>query len=318
MTENDRYLWDRTGPVDEEVERLERLLAPLAHPEGAAPPSLRPSPLVAWIPFAAAASLLAAGLAAWTGSGAGRPPETSPEGVIPAGASVVADGAPVPAGQWIQATDAPREVVLGHSGSLTLDRGSRLQVRHLAADETRLFLERGSLEARIGAGVKPRFFQVDTNAARCVDLGCRYTLSVDAAGVSRVVVLTGQVSFETETREVYVPRGATCVARTGSGPGTPRFENAPAALSEAADAFDAASPAARSAASARVLAEVKTPRDTLVAWHLLEDADPEIARAAETALVAVAARPEGLSEHAGPPTAQDRERWKAHLESSWW
>src|SRR3954470_10558163 len=31
MSEPDDYLWDRSGPADPEVERLEKLLAPLAH-----------------------------------------------------------------------------------------------------------------------------------------------------------------------------------------------------------------------------------------------------------------------------------------------
>ena len=319
MTDNDRWLWDRTGPPDEDVERLERLLAPLGLGEGAAALGSPPR-LVAWVPFGVAASLLVAGLVAWALARSEQPAGTAPAGKIAPGSALVADGRPVLAGAWIRAGDAPRQVVLGEMGSVTLDPGSRLQVTRVGADETRLFLERGSLEARISAAARPRFFQVDTKAARCVDLGCRYTLAVEEGGVARVRVVTGQVSFETEEREVFVPRGATCAASPGSGPGTPRFEDSPPALVEALDAFDAAvsAPGARRRElSARVLAEVKTPRDTLVAWHLLEDRDAEIARAAAGALEQRAGRPPGLSDAADRATVGDRALWKDHLAPFW-
>ena len=319
MTDNDRWLWDRTGPADEEVERLERLLSPLGLREGAGPALPRPR-LVAWVPFGVAASLLVAGLVAVALAGSEGPAGKAPDERVAAGPSVVADGQRVLPGAWIRATDAPRQVALGHMGNVTLDPGSRLQVTRVGADETRLFLERGSLEARISADARPRFFQVDTQAARCVDLGCRYTLAVDEGGVARVRVVTGQVSFETEEREVFVPRGATCAASPSAGPGTPRFEDSPPALVEALDAFDAASqasPARRRELSARVLAEVKTPLDTLVAWHLLEDADAEIARAAAGVLNERAGRPPGLSDAAGRPTVGDRALWKDRLAPFW-
>src|SRR5512132_3704275 len=79
---DDRYLWDKTGPPDPEVERLEQTLASLAHDEAplALPPSavkerplaereravergrrepLRP-PFSRWLPFGVAAFSAAA------------------------------------------------------------------------------------------------------------------------------------------------------------------------------------------------------------------------------------------------------------------
>jgi hypothetical protein len=157
---------------------------------------------------------------------------------------------------------------------------------------------------------------VDTDAARCVDLGCRYTLEVADDGVATVRVVTGQVAFETESREVFVPAGANCVARKDRGPGTPRFDDAPDAVAKAFDAFDAADGAAARRERAQIaLDSVAGGRDTLPAWHLLQDADAEIVRAASARLTTVA----GACDVApGADSAAVRAAWKEHLWAKCW
>jgi len=295
------YLWDRSGPEDPEIAELERALAPLAH--RGAPPRVR---RVRLRPLAiAAGALLAIGGALLLRGGSVPPaPLEGPP------LRVAATGATLLPGAWIEARETEHELFLGDVGRITLRLGSRMQVRALGDETTRLFLARGALEASIAADARPRFFQVDTDAARCVDLGCRYTLEVDDAGDARVDVTFGQVAFETETREVYVPRGAVCLAKRGRGPGTPRFKDSAPALAAALDAYDAAPAESRLEAARAALALVERPRDTLAAWHFLQDADAAVARAAEARLAEVAGRPEG--------DAPNREAWKAHLEAGWW
>ena len=309
----DDHLFDPTASHDPEVERLERLLRPLGRRDDApiaAPRRTRNRWIV--VGLAAAAALVAAVTvprdAPVPSPAAGRGAEVRDERT----------DATVAVGAWIDAGEADREILVGDVGRVTLAARSRLQVRYVSAETTRLYLERGRLEARVAADARPRFFQVDTDAARCVDLGCRYTLEADGEGVATVRVVTGQVAFEAGPREVFVPAGASCVARTGSGPGTPRFDDARDGLCAALDAFDAAIGA--SAESRRSLARaaldaVDDGRDTLAAWHLLQDPDAEIAAAAASRLVAVAG---AVVTVPGAAAQEVRAAWKERLEPLWW
>ena len=54
---SDQYLWDRSGPPDPEIERLEQVLAPLRYGK---PLPVRKPPVLRW---AAAAAVVAAALA---------------------------------------------------------------------------------------------------------------------------------------------------------------------------------------------------------------------------------------------------------------
>jgi hypothetical protein len=326
MNEHD-YLFDRSGPPDPDVERLERLLSPLAHPGGAAPrvPGTRAAAAPVrlrhtwrWTSALAAVAAAAAVLLIVLSSERDtplRPPTPSGPAL-----TVVGAGRQLAEEAWVESGTESTELRLGSVGQVTLDPGTRLQVRRLQDDETHLFLERGLLHARVSGDARPRFFQVDTPAARCVDLGCEYTLSVDAVGDAEVSVWTGQVAFENEGREVYVPAGAMCRATRAHGAGTPRFEDAAPALVEAVAAFDAAEALPvgdRRARADALLAATANAQDALSAWHLLQDPDDEVAIRARARLIAVAGAPEG---GAGGPARSDaaaRKRWKEHLASSW-
>ena len=312
---DDDFLYDRSGAPDIDVEKLERVLRPLGRRDDApirpVTPRRRGRLVLVTLAAAAAAALLRVLLV----------PATEPaQPAVASGPAIrdAADSASFAAGDWVETADAGREILVGDLGRVTLAARSRLQVRHVSSETTRLYLARGSLEARVGADVRPRFFQVDTDAARCVDLGCRYTLDVAKDGVATVRVVTGQVAFETATREVFVPAGAVCVARRGSGPGTPRFEDARAALGDAFDALDGAAsgtPARRRELAAAALDEVRDGRDTLPAWHLLQDADAEIVRAAASRLADVAGDCD-VDVHATP--AAIREAWRSRLQGRFW
>ena len=306
---DDAYLWDRTGEPDEDVQRLEALLAPLAH-DGRVPVRLVSPPRRRRGRLAVAAVLaVGLGLGSWAlWREPGTPPLALLRRSLTAGTERLGEDA------WIDADAGDVELALGERmGRITLEAGGRLQVRRLDAEVTRLYLDRGRLEASIAADVRPRFFQVDTPATRCVDLGCRYTLEVDENGGAFVDVLTGRVAFESRGDEVYVPANATCRASRDGRAGTPRFRDTPAELVEALDAYDAAAGGeadARLRFAQAVCDRSQRVEDTLGVWHLLRDPDARIVDLAQAALVRLA----GFDLEVVPTT---REGWKRELEWLW-
>jgi hypothetical protein len=120
-----------------------------------------------------------------------------------------------------------------------------------------------------------RFF-VNTPSAVAVDLGCAYTLEVDARGAGLLRVASGWVAFERAGREAFVPAGAICASRPAHGPGTPYFEDASPAFRDALEAldFEARVGDARRAALQVLVSEARRS-DALTLWHLLSRVVPE-------------------------------------------
>lgn len=260
---NEDYLWDRSGPPDPEIERLERALAPLRYRHRAeflAVPAPRSRPR--WTALAAAAALLvAAGLLATRppgGSAAGWQ-IASLQGSASLGGKAAAVSATLGAGKLLRT---------GYSSTLTLqsddvgkiDLGPDSELR--AASAHKVTLRRGHLHAFIWA--PPRQFVVDTPSARAVDLGCEYTLNVDAAGDGLVHVDMGWVAFQYQGHESFIPAGAECVTRRSLGPGIPFYADAPASWRASLSDWESGD----SGALAAVLRDSR-PRDALTLWHLL-------------------------------------------------
>ncbi len=153
---------------------------------------------------------------------------------------------------------------VGEIGEVEVESNSRIKLIKANVTEHRLALERGKMSARISA--PPRLFFVDTPSGEAIDLGCAYTMQVDDSGAGLLHVTLGEVALVRDGREVYVPRYGMCRSRTGIGPGTPYFEDAPDKLVSALDRFDFEN--GGEAAFAEVLKECR-PRDTFTLWHLL-------------------------------------------------
>ena len=283
---DDRYLWDRTGSGDPEVARLEALLRPLGHrrPLGELPardlpvPDARPRTSV----FAmvrttlAAAAAVVLGLGLWFASGAVRggwdvialDGQPVVDGVTLAGEGLLRRG-----GSLVTDANSRARIHVGQIGRVDVEPGSRLGLVTAGAREHRLSLEAGTIHARIWA--PPRFFFVNTPAAEAIDLGCAFTLQVDGDGAGLLRVTHGWVQFAYDGREAFIPQGAVGATRPGYGPGTPRFEDAPAAFAAALDLLDFDPDAGgRAAALEQVLTSAR-PRDALTLWHLLSRGSPE-------------------------------------------
>ena len=235
---SDDYLWDRTGPPNLEVARLEQRLAPLRYRQRPAPPSR-----ARW-PLAAALLATAAGLVLMV-----TPGDRSSAWQIA--------GMKLRQGQTVRTGDAAVRLEAGEIGRVDLAPHSVLR-----AAGVRLALQRGELHAFIWAPA--RQFVVETPSARAIDLGCEYTLNVDEKGDGVLRVQMGWVAFQVGDREAFIPAGATCVTRRRAGPGIPYFEDAPEALRRGIDGFERGDPSAL----ARLLAAAR-PHDGLTLWHLL-------------------------------------------------
>jgi len=257
---SDDYLWDRSGPPDPEIERLERTLAPLRYRHRADLAQLPRRPRVWW---AAAAAVFLGALATWQ---LRVPPAqatswqvASLEGAAHLGSRNAEVSMSVGAGQMVR-TGSGSQLRLQADEVGRVDLGPDSELR--AASSSRMALNRGQLHAFILA--RPREFVVDTPSARAVDLGCEYTVNVDETGNGLLRVAMGWVAFQFAGHEAFIPAGAACVTRKREGPGIPYYEDAPETWRQALAAYERGDAAALDPllASAR-------PRDGLTLWHLL-------------------------------------------------
>jgi hypothetical protein len=237
------WLWDRSGPPDPEIERLEETLAPLRYQHRPLPSRRKYWPVAVGVIAAAAA------LVVWSVPTA---PETQWQ----------VSGAKVRRGQILRTAAGAIHLEAEAVGRVDLAPNSELR----AATDKRLSLQHGQLHAFIWA--RPTEFVVDTPSARAIDLGCEYTLNVDADGDGLLKVSMGWVAFAVAGHESFIPAGAECRTRKRGGPGIPYFEDAPDTLRAAVAAFDRGD----RAAIEPILAGARD-RDGLTLWHLLTRVD---------------------------------------------
>lgn len=326
----DDYLWDRSGPPDPEVERLERRLAgfrgSLEEPAWPSEPGgrgVRRRRLL--LPLAAAAVLILA-IAIWLRAPRGDVDTpwaiVSIDGELRQGVRADPVGRPLAAGRWIEtAADSRALLAAEEVGQIAVEPGTRLRVVDGGAREHRLQLAHGTLRAVVWA--PPGRLVVDTPSSTVVDLGCAYTLRVDRRGVGRIEVTAGWVAFAHDGRESFIPAGAVAATRPGSGPGTPYYDDATPALQRAVARFDLHAPQreTREAALAEILAEAR-PRDALTLWHLLARVDAEERGRVYDRLASFVPPPPGVTRAGilhGDHTMRDR-WWNAlgHGDLDWW
>jgi hypothetical protein len=217
-------------------------------------------------------------------------------------------------GQWLETDGSSRaKINVAGIGHVEVEPNSRLRLVETRLLEHRLALARGTLHATILA--PPRLFFVDTPSAVAVDLGCAYTLQVDDAGASLLRVDSGFVAFVRDGRESIVPAGALCATRPGIGPGTPYFEDAPAALRSALARFDFAGGGNE---ALRVVLAAARPGDSLTLWHLLFRVTGAGRRQVYDALTALTPPPSGVTREGVLRLDQKMlDLWKAEMEMHW-
>ena len=210
-----------------------------------------------------------------------------------------ASGATWPVGHWIDTGAGEEQLVAAEIGRVTVGPGSRVRLLRTGEAEHRLELAEGSLEAFIFA--PPELFFVETPAATAVDMGCAYELDVAVDGSGTLRVTGGWVELAPKDQNRMpsrVPAGAVCRISAAEGPGVPRFEDAPAAFTDALEGLATNRPGALGEALAQARA-----RDSLTLWHLIgrtEGAAREAVVDRLIALVPADANREGALELDGP------------------
>ena len=318
---DDRYLWDKSGPPDPEVERLERLLGRFRQnrPAPRAPRRFLSAPALA-----ALAALLVLGVGAvWIAARPGKAWGVARLAGAPrVGSERIGETGQLAVGEWLE-TDASSRAKLrvGRIGQVEIAPNSRLRLVAARFRDHRLALERGTIAARIWA--PPRLFFVETPSALAVDLGCVYTLTVDGSGGGLLSVTAGWVELDRGGRESLVPAGASCATKPGVGPGAPFYNDASPAFREALARFDFER--GEAAALDVVLAEARK-RDALTLWHLLLRTEAEEQRRVFRRLAALVPPPSGVTEE-GIRLRDDKmlEAWRGQLglrwfrkEAPWW
>jgi FecR protein len=290
IPERDDYLWDASGALDPEIQRLESLLAEFRH-DGrplvlpAEMPSAATQPLSRVIQFpwisrlATAAVVLLAIAAGMFSLRRARTPDSSIAWNV-----VTLAGDPQVGSQTLSTKDLNAKLRVGQTlttnstssasvfqddlGEIRVDPNSRLHLLQSGPDRKRIELELGTIHAAIWA--PPTQFIVETPSATAVDLGCAYTLQVAADGSGTLRTTLGWVGFHLHGRDSFIPAGAMCLTRPGIGPGTPYFEDASSQFRDALYAFDTAPQSAETHSSQLdiVLTQARA-RDALTLWHLL-------------------------------------------------
>jgi len=276
------YLWDRSGPPDLEVARLERLLGQLRqqHPPrplrlaAPQPSRSRPWSFVVMLTAAAASVVMLVGLTWWFRSeSAPALSVTRLEGTPRIASRPIGDRRDLAVGRWLETDQQARASIdVGNIGRVEIEPRTRIGLISTRPGDYRLHLARGTMHALIWA--PPGQFFVETPSSTAVDLGCSYTMTVDDGGVGLVRVTSGWVGFDWRGRESFIPAGAVCLTRPGLGPGTPHYDDTSASFREALTILDlnGGSAEARADALGRVLIEARE-KDVVTLWHLLPRVD---------------------------------------------
>lgn len=339
---SDNYLWDRSGKPDPEVQKLEEMLGQFRHDQPApdfsrATGVVREFPRRRWVRWAAIAAAAATVLVVANVWFRYYPAPAALyvarlEGTPQVGAKPIKGTDTLAVGEYLVTDSKSRaRIDVGLIGEVQVDPNSRVGLLSTRVTEHRLALDVGTMHARIWA--PPGLFFVETPSATAIDLGCRYTLTVDNSGAGFLHVTLGQVAFEWRGRESFVPAGAMCQTRPGIGPGTPYREDAPEPLRTALEEFDfvlggvagdAEAPKNRRAETLDTVLANARKEDALTLWHLLTRTSAEERGRVYDRLAALAPPRDGITRDG--VIASDRkmlDQWWVQISGrkapmSWW
>ena len=276
------YLWDPRAPGDPEVESLERALAPLRFERRRKPLALPPAPgRVLWrqraFAIAATVALVAMGAAAfwqWRQSWpAGRAwPLAVREATGTDARRTLALDQPVAFGPQSSA-----RAQIARIGEMIIEPASNVTLIETSSTRHRVALERGAVHVRVWA--PPGRFGIRTPGGTVVDLGCIFTLGVDANGLATAQVQTGWVELYNAWGESLIPAGAIGTMKASSAPTVPVYADAAPAFTNSVRAFQLATDDAARLTLVDDIARAARPRDVLTVLMLAKDSTPLVKRA---------------------------------------
>jgi hypothetical protein len=258
---SDDYLWNRSGAPDPEIEKLEQLLAPLGHDAPLDELRLRRRGKRLWWIVLGAGVAAAAAVAIYLALPGHPEPSctggtgfafTGRGGDVSCGGTAVASGV-LPVGGALDTGAHEASLAIATIGTAELGTHTRVRLEETTAHHHHLALDEGKLHAVVNA--PPRLFEVSTKHTNVVDLGCEYTIEVDATGAGSIVVQHGKVELATPNGMLVVaPMGTHARILAGNRPGVP-LTGKNAALATAIEAYEHGAPGAL----ATVLAAAETP-----------------------------------------------------------
>ena len=273
---SDDYLWDRSGPPDPDVQRLEELLSPLRHDapldEVRVQRKRRRPWLVGGIAIVVAAAAVIV-VVAWPRahrsacSGGTGFAFSGEGGTVSCGGTSVAKGV-LPVGGQLDTGAHEASLSIADIGTAELGAHTRVRLERTDRERHQLALESGHMHARVNA--PPRLFAVTTPHTSVVDLGCEYTIDIDDTGAGAISVRIGSVELATPSGALVVaPAGTHTRLFAGQQPGLPVGHSANDAVRSAVAAYEQGDP---NAVDALLAAAEDKDAITLIALAAVDDA----------------------------------------------
>ncbi len=249
MSKQDEHLWDPSAPEDPEVARLAALLSPLRHDRPLDELRLRrPRRRAPWIIGISVAVAAAAVIAVVVRAPGEKPVAVACGGTAgfaftAQGGTVACGGTPsergvLPVGGVLDTGTNKAELTIADIGTAQLFEGTRVRLERTEAHERhQLHLERGKMHAIVTA--PPRLFAVTTPSTSVVDLGCEYTIEIDAKGQGSIAVQSGKVELASGPEALIVaPAGTSTRLLAGRRPSLPVATGASALVRGAVADFE--------------------------------------------------------------------------------
>ena len=171
----------------------------------------------------------------------------------------------LPIGGTLDTGDHEAELAIADIGKADLGPATLVRLDRTSATGHHLSLERGHMHAKVDA--PPRLFAVATPMTDVTDLGCEYTLDIDATGAGSVRVSFGKVELGSGSALVVVPEGTHAAILAGHRAGLPVADGS--ALEPEIEALQAGAPGA-----VETLLAHATPRDAITLVNLAAVTDP--------------------------------------------
>ena len=298
---------------------IEALLDERSRRPGFEPKAQKPGFAFSWYRVAAVSAVLVVAVAigfmwSWYYGPQGAWVVESVEGSVRVGGNQISDKGSLAVGKALETGSSSRATVkVAMIGEVALDPNTRVRLLRTQVTEHRLALDHGRIHAKILA--PPRLFFVNTPSAEAIDLGCEYTLEVDAAGRGLLHVTLGEVLLVRGDREVYVPRFAMCEMWPGIGPGTPFFEDASETFVRLLERFDFEN--GGDDVFKALLAEARE-RDTFTLWHLLSRVEGDQRVQVLDRMIELVGLPDGITREGTLRLDRNTlDAWKDAMDTVW-